>query len=228
MSRSGSWRRERLGRSTLYLCADRRAEQGDLERFLDAALAGGVDLVQLRDKHAGPSELRAAAAVFRAAAARHGALFILNDDPELAVEVDADGVHVGQDDPPPDRARGVVGPERLVGRSTHDVAQIDRALTEDCDTFTVGPVSATPTKEGRPGIGLDPLRHAAIVAGDRPWFVSGAMAVDTAPAVLAAGGRRLVVVRALTQAPDPCAAAAELSALLRAAPPDERSMNDPA
>jgi thiamine-phosphate pyrophosphorylase len=214
VSRTGAWRRERLARSTLYLCVDRRAGQGDLGTFLDAVLAGGVDMVQLRDKHASPAELRAAAATFRAAADAHGALFVVNDDPALAAAVGADGVHVGQDDPPPDHARAVVGPELLIGRSTHGVDQIDRALGEDCDTFTVGPVSATPTKQGRPGIGLAPVRHAAQVAGSRPWFVSGGMAPATAPAVIAAGGRRLVVVRALTDAPDPRAAAAELTALL--------------
>lgn len=214
MSRPRSWRRERLQRARLYLCTDRRAGQGDLEGFLEAVLAGGVDIVQLRDKNASEPELRSAAATFRGAVQRHAALFILNDDPRLAAEVDADGVHVGQEDAAPDHARALVGPDRLIGRSTHDVGQIDRALNEDCDMFTVGPVSATPTKEGRPGVGLDPVHHAAAVARDRPWFVSGAMAPDTAPAVLAAGGRRLVVVRALTQARDPRAAAAELAALL--------------
>ncbi|CAN5312606.1 thiamine phosphate synthase [soil metagenome] len=214
MNRSRSWRRERLRRALLYLCTDRRAARGDLERFLEAVLAGGVDIVQLRDKDASQPQLRDAAATFSAACRRHAALFILNDDPRLAAEVDADGVHVGQDDPPPDHARTLVGPDRLIGRSTHNIAQIDRALTEDCDMFTVGPVSATPTKEGRPGVGLGPLRHAAAVGRDRPWFVSGGMAAETAPPVLAAGGRRLVVVRALTQASDPRAASAELSALL--------------
>ncbi|MBW3601804.1 MAG: thiamine phosphate synthase [Actinobacteria bacterium] len=214
MNGSGRWRRDRLRRAPLYLCTDRRPGREDLARFLEEVLAGGVDIVQLRDKDASASQLREAAATVRAACRRHEALFVVNDDPWLAAEVDADGVHVGQDDPSPDQARTVVGPDRLIGRSTHDVAQIDRALAEDCDMLTVGPVSETPTKRGRPGIGLDPLRHAAAVAGNRPWFVSGGMAADTAPTVLAAGGRRLVVVRALTGAADPRAAAAELSALL--------------
>ncbi|MDP8977442.1 MAG: thiamine phosphate synthase, partial [Actinomycetota bacterium] len=178
-NRSSRWRRERLRRALLYLCTDRRPG-GDLDRFLEEVLAGGVDIVQLRDKDASASQLREEAATFRDACRRHGALFVVNDDPRLAAEVDADGVHVGQDDPPPDQARAVVGPDRLIGRSTHDVPQIDRALAEDCDMLTVGPVSPTPTKRGRPGIGLDPLHHAAAVAGDRPWFVSGGMATDTA------------------------------------------------
>ncbi|HVL99066.1 MAG TPA: thiamine phosphate synthase [Egibacteraceae bacterium] len=217
MTRDGDWRRRRLADAVLYLCVDRRAEQGDLPELLDAVLANGVDVVQLRDKAAGVDELRAAAAVFRAAAERHGALFVLNDDPSLSVEVHADGVHVGQDDALPAEARVIVGVERIVGRSTHTVAEIDRALVEDCDYFAVGPVHATPTKQGRPPIGLEPLRHAAAVAGDRPWFVTGGMAPATAPAVLATGARRLVVVRALSEAARPAAAAAELAALLRRA-----------
>lgn len=210
----GDERRARLRDSVLYLCVDRRAATGDLAAFLDAVLGAGVDMVQLRDKSASDDELRAAAAVFRSAAERHNALFVLNDDPRLAVEVDADGVHVGQDDMRPAEARAVVGPERIVGWSTHAITEIDDALTTDCDYFAVGPVHATPTKQGRPAIGLDPLRHANAVA-DRPWFVTGNMSTETAPGVLATGSRRLVVVRALTEAADPAEAARGLVALLR-------------
>jgi thiamine-phosphate pyrophosphorylase len=211
---TGEQRRARLADSVLYLCVDRRAEAGDLETFLDAVLGAGADLVQLRDKTATPEQIMAAAPVFRAAADRHGALFILNDDPRLAVLVDADGVHVGQDDMRPEDARLLVGPDRIVGWSTHAVAEIDDAVQTGCDYFAVGPVHATPTKQGRPAIGLDPIRHAATVA-DRPWFITGAMSSDTADEVLAAGGRRLVVVRAITQAPDPAAATAALVRRLR-------------
>jgi thiamine-phosphate pyrophosphorylase len=207
-------RRDRLAQSVLYLCVDRRSAQGDLARFLDTVLGAGVDLVQLRDKSATPDEIRSAAPTFRAAAAAHGALFILNDDPHLAVEVDADGVHVGQDDASVDTARAVVGPDRIVGWSTHAVAEIDAAVAADCDYFAVGPVHATPTKQGRPGIGLEPIRHAARVAAQRPWFITGAMSPATAPEVVAAGGRRLVVVRALTEAGDPAALVRELRVLL--------------
>jgi thiamine-phosphate pyrophosphorylase len=216
--RTGRWRRERLADALLYLCVGRRAAEGDLGALLDAALGAGVDVVQLRDKDATAGEIRAAAPAFRAAADRHGALFVLNDEPALAVEVGADGVHVGQDDMAPAEARAVVGGERIVGRSTHSAAEVDRALAEDCDYFAVGPVHATPTKPGRPGIGLEPLRHAARVAGERPWFVTGAMAAATAPDVLATGARRLVVVRAITGADDPAAVVAELAALLRRSP----------
>ena len=159
MNRDAAWRGARLARSVLYLCTDRRADRGDLDAFVSAALRGGVDLVQLRDKEADPASLVAASAVLREAAQRHGALFIVNDDPELAAEVDADGVHVGQEDAPPARARAVVGRQRLVGRSTHAVDEIDRALGEDCDYFAIGPVEATPTKRGRAPIGLDPVRY---------------------------------------------------------------------
>jgi thiamine-phosphate pyrophosphorylase len=214
-SRDGAWRRRRLADAFLYLCCDRRGERGDLAAFLDGVLAAGVDVAQLRDKVADGDQLRRAATVFRRVAERHQALFILNDDPALALDVGADGVHVGQEDTPPAQARRIVGPELLIGRSTHAVAEIDRALAEDCDYFAVGPVHATPTKQGRPAIGFAPLRHAAAVAGDRPWFVTGAMGEDTAGAVLATGARRLVVVRALTEAREPAAVAARLAALLR-------------
>lgn len=194
---------------------DARADLVGLERFLDAVLGAGVDLVQLRDKTAGPDELRPAAAVYRAAAERHGALFVLNDDPALAAEVGADGVHVGQDDAAPAVARAAVGPDRLVGLSTHAAAEFDAGLADrDADYLCMGPVHATPTKAGRPAVGLDPVRHVAAHARDRPWFVTGGMAQDTAPEVLAAGARGLVVVRALTTAPDPAAVATALVRLL--------------
>ncbi len=210
-----SWRQERLADAWLYLCMDRRADREDLDGFLDTVLGAGVDLLQLRDKTATRDQLAAASAVFRAAADRHGALFILNDDARLAAEVGADGVHVGQDDLHPSDARVLVGPDAIVGRSTHSTQEVDRALDEDCDYFAVGPVHATPTKQGRPAIGLEPLRHAAALAQQRPWFVTGDMSLRTAPEVLATGARRLVVVRAITEAPDPARAVTQLARLLR-------------
>lgn len=212
--RTGDWRRARLADARLYLCCGLDAGEGDLPGFLDRVLAAGVDVVQLRDKHAGEDELVAGAQVFRVAAHRHGALFVLNDEPLFAADADADGVHVGQDDAPVIEARRAVGRERLVGLSTHSAEQIDGALAADCDYFAVGPVHATPTKEGRAGIGTLPVRHAAAVA-DRPWFVTGDMRAGTAPEVLAMGAPGVVVVRAVTQAPDAAAAAAELAAMLR-------------
>lgn len=214
MTRSGEWRRLRLANARLYLCTDLRLDRGDLEPFLHAVLPAGVDVVQMREKDAAPDVMELAGEVFREAAHRYGALFIVNDDPELAVRVGADGVHVGQEDPPPHVAREHVGPDRLVGRSTHDPGQIARALKEDCDYFAIGPVNATPTKEGRPGIGLTPIRLASQMDTIKPWFVTGGMAPDTAPAVLGAGASRIVVVRAIYDAEDPAAATRELSELL--------------
>jgi thiamine-phosphate pyrophosphorylase len=214
-SRDGAWRRARLADARLYLCCGMGAGHGDLEGFLDAVLGAGVDIVQLRDKDAGEDELLAGAVVFRDAARRHDALFVLNDEPLFAADVDADGVHVGQDDAPPTEARRAVGRERIVGRSTHTTEEADRALEEDCDYFAVGPVHATPTKRGRAPVGLEPVRHAAAVAEGRPWFVTGDMRAETAPRVLEAGGSRIVVVRAITDAPEPAAAVAELRSVLR-------------
>lgn len=211
-ARDGAWRRVRLAHARLYLCTPLRP---DLEPFLESVLQAGVDVVQMRDKAADGTRARTAAAAFRRAADRHGALFIVNDDPELSAEVDADGVHVGQTDVHPDDARAVVGPERLVGRSTHAVEEIDRALREDCDYLGVGPVHATPTKQGRAPVGLAPVRHAASLS-DRPFFVTGGMDLARAPAVLAAGAWGLVVVRAITDADDPAAAAGELARLVHA------------
>lgn len=210
IGRDRTWRFDRLAAARLYVCV---GLADDLERLLDGLLAAGVDVVQLRDKDASRSELAEAAASFRATALRHGALFIVNDDPQLAAEVEADGVHVGQDDPDPDVARAAVGAEALVGLSTHDVEQIDAASFEDVDYIGVGPVYETPTKPGRPGIGLRPVTHAAEM-WDGPFFVTGGMNSETAPAALDAGAHGLVVVRAILSASDPTRAAARIAGLL--------------
>ncbi len=207
---TGRWRRERLARARLYLCTGLRP---DLPTFLDEVMAAGVDVVQLREKRAAPADLEGAGRVFQQAAQRHDGLFIVNDDARLCVALEADGVHVGQDDMPPSEAREVVGGERLVGYSTHGIEEIDRALGEDCDYLGVGPVHATPTKEGRLPIGLEPVRHAAHVS-DRPFFVTGAMSTVTAPETLAAGAHGLVVVRAITEAADPGEVVRQLVRLL--------------
>jgi thiamine-phosphate pyrophosphorylase len=202
-------RRERLARARLYLVCGRR-DAG----FLRAALAGGVDIVQLRDKAADDEELLAAAPVFRACCDETGALFLVNDRPDLAVAMGADGVHVGQDDIAPAEARAVIGPERLIGRSTHSAAQIDAATR--VDYIAVGPVHATPTKPGRPAVGLAPLRHAAAHA-QVPWFAIGGLDAGNVGEAIAAGARRVVVVRAITEAADPHAAARALRSALDAA-----------
>jgi len=211
-------RMERLRDAVLYLVCDAHPGGREAAPFLDAALRGGVDVVQLRDKRLDHDGLVAAAVVFRAACAHHDALFVLNDDPELAAEVGADGVHVGQDDAPADQARAAVGPERIVGLSTHTAAQFDAAVSGGvADYVAVGPVHATPTKPGRPAAGLEPVRHAARHAS-LPWFAIGGLDEARLAPVVAAGARRAVVVRALTLAPDPERAARALRRALGARP----------
>jgi thiamine-phosphate pyrophosphorylase len=209
-------RRERLRRARLYFVTDVRP---GLEELLAAALAGGVDMVQLRDKSASDDELVRAAAVFRRLCDEHGALFWLNDRPELAEACGADGVHVGQDDMPAAEARRVAAStDLLVGLSTHSPAQLDAALASvDADQLSVGPVWETPTKEGRTAAGLDYVRYAASVAGDRPWFAIGGIDLGNVREVIAAGASRIVVVRAIRDAADPRAAAAGLREALEEA-----------
>ena len=206
-------RRARLAQARLYFVCDGRPGGRALRDVLPAALAGGVDVFQLRDKVAGDDELLRVAAQARALCHDAGALFVLNDRPDLAVAAGADGVHVGQDDQPVAAARAVVGPDRLVGLSTHGVAQADAAAALDVDYIAVGPVHATPTKLGRPAIGLEPVRHAARTV-PVPWFAIGGIDGRTVGAVAAAGASRVVVVRALAGADDPERAARDLRAAL--------------
>jgi thiamine-phosphate pyrophosphorylase len=208
-------RRERLRRARLYFVTDVRP---GLEELLAAALAGGVDMVQLRDKSASDDELVRAAVVFRRLCDEHDALFWLNDRPDLVAPCGADGVHVGQDDMPAAEARAAAGDGVLVGLSTHSPAQLDAALAADeVDQLSVGPVWTTPTKEGRPAAGLDYVRHAARVAGERPWFAIGGIDLGNVREVTAAGASRVVVVRAIRDADDPRSAAAALRAALEEA-----------
>jgi len=191
----------------LYLCTPDRP---DLEQFLEACIAGGVDLVQLREKQLEARPLidraRLAVNVCRA----HGVPFILNDRPDLALEVEADGVHVGQDDAPPALARRLLGPEAIVGLSTHAPGDLDAALDDPAvDYLSAGPVSPTPTKPGRPGTGLRYLTYV-VERAKVPWFVTGGVTPEAVPMMAAAGARRFVVVRWLTEAGDPNAAARAL------------------
>jgi thiamine-phosphate pyrophosphorylase len=202
-------RRARLERARLYLVCDAAPGGHPLEPFLHTVLHAGVDVVQLRAKGAGDDAIVRAAKTFRVACREHGALFILNDRPDLAAVVDADGVHVGQDDAAVADARAHVGAARIVGLSTHSVAQVDAADGAGVDYFAVGPVHATPTKPGRPAIGLEPIRHAAATA-TRPWFAIGGLDATTVGDVVEAGARRIVVVRALTEARDPAGTARAL------------------
>lgn len=186
--------------------------QGDLGKFLDAILAAGVDVVQLREKEAEAGDLLRWAAVFREAADRYGALFTLNDRPDVALAAGADGVHVGQNDLPPEFVRELLGDDAIVGLSCHSAEQLD-AASAAADYVTAGPVHATPTKPGRPGTGLDVVRHAAATV-ERPWFAIGGIDRHTLPAAVEAGARRIVVVRAVTEVEDPAAAVRALLASL--------------
>jgi len=197
--------RERIGATRLYLVCDRRPRS-----FLEAALRGGVDVVQLRDKSLDDAGLVAAAREFRAAADAAGALFILNDRPDLAGACEADGVHVGQDDGSVRAARAAVGPDRIVGRSTHAPAQGAIAEADpNVDYLAIGPVHATPTKPGRPAAGLAYVQWAAANL-TKPWFAIGGLDAANVAAVSAHGATRIVVVRAIAAAPDPEAAARAL------------------
>jgi thiamine-phosphate pyrophosphorylase len=179
-----------------------------------AALRGGVDMVQLREKRADDSEVLRAAARFRSLCHEHGALFWLNDRPDLALEAGADGVHLGQDDAPVESVREQVGDALLIGLSTHSPSQFDAGVRSEADQLSVGPVWETPTKEGRPATGLSYVRYAASRGGERPWFAIGGIGPDNLSEVVAAGARRIVVVRAIRDAADPEAAAARLRAAL--------------
>ena len=221
MSRLGDFRRDRLARAHLYLVTGARTGQGDLAAFLDAVLGAGVDLVQLREKDAEAGDLLRWSMVFRAAADRHGALFIINDRPDVAVAAGADGVHVGQNDLPPAAARGATGPDLLIGLSTHSSMELDDAAPEP-DYLCTGPVYATPTKPGRAPTGLETVRHAARRERQgierRPWFAIGGIDPATLPDVVEAGASRIVVVRAITGSPDPASSSARLLAALKGLP----------
>jgi thiamine-phosphate pyrophosphorylase len=204
--------RQRIADCRLYLVCDARPEP-----LLRAALRGGVDLLQLRDKVLDDDGLIAAARPFRAAADAFGVPFILNDRPDLVAACAADGVHVGQDDMTPAEARVIVGADAIVGLSTHAPAEFDAGeADEDVDYLAVGPVNETPTKAGRPAAGLDYVTYAAKRSSGRPWFAIGGLDAANLPLVTERGARRIVVVRAIADAPDPEAAARALRAGLDA------------
>ncbi|EIF00689.1 thiamine phosphate synthase [Saccharomonospora glauca] len=216
--------RKRLDEARLYLCTDARAHRGDLAEFVDAALSGGVDIVQLRDKTGGaPLEAAReieALEVLAEACARHGALLAVNDRADVALAVEADVLHLGQEDLPVAVARRIVGETPVIGRSTHSPEQARAAATEPgVDYFCVGPCWPTPTKPGRPAAGLDLVRTVSSeFETTRPWFAIGGIDETRLDEVVAAGARRIVVVRAITEADDPAAAARALrESLTRAA-----------
>jgi thiamine-phosphate pyrophosphorylase len=202
-------RRERLATARLYLVTGARRDRSDLEDFLEAILGSGVDMVQLREKEAEAGDLLRWGETFRDAAGRHGALFIVNDRPDVARAVGADGVHLGQNDLPPAVARDIVGDEAIIGVSTHSPAQWD-ADGPEADYLCIGPVWETPTKPGRPAAGVEAVRHAAGSGEARPWFAIGGITVRNVPEVIDAGATRIVVVRAVTESHDPAGAVRSL------------------
>jgi thiamine-phosphate pyrophosphorylase len=212
----GPLRRERLRTARLYLVCEAMPGGRDPEALLQAALSGGVDIVQLREKELSRDEIERSAQTFRRLCDTYSALFVVNDDPYLARTCDADGVHVGQDDASASEARELLGPDAIVGLSTHSEGQLAASAGEPVDYVSVGPVWETPTKEGRPGVGLGLVEHAAANA-PHPFFAIGGIDPGNAPEVVAAGARRLGVVRAIRDAEDPTAAAEALRGALAAA-----------
>ena len=197
----------------LYLCT---SDRPDLAAFLEACIAGGVDVVQLRDKLLEARPLLRRAKLAALVCRDHGVPFILNDRADLALDAGADGVHLGQDDAPPRLARRILGQGAIIGLSTHAPRELAAAAREPVDYLSAGPVERTPTKPGRPGTGLDYLRQAA-AESRRPWFVTGGVRPEVVPELVAAGARRFVVVRWLTQAADARVAAAALRDAIDAA-----------
>jgi thiamine-phosphate pyrophosphorylase len=205
-------RREWLRRARLYLVCEARPGGRDPEELLRPALQAGVDVVQLRDKHAQDGDIVRAGRVFRRLCDAYDALFIVNDRPEVAMACAADGVHVGQDDPPPAEVRRMVGADALIGLSTHSEDQVDAisdAEFSGVDYFCVGPVYATPTKPDYEPVGLDLVRYAAEHARV-PYFAIGGIDPGNVGEVVHAGAERVVVVRAIRDADDPGAAARAL------------------
>lgn len=222
---NGPLLRERLRTARLYFVCEARPNGADPEYLLRAALTGGVDIVQLREKELGRAEIERSAHTFRRLCDTFSALFIVNDEPELARACDADGVHVGQDDASVEEARELLGPDAIIGLSTHSEEQIAAAARKPIDYFCVGPVWETPTKPGRPAVGLDLVRHAAEHA-THPFFGIGGISPLNAAEVVRAGARRLCVVRAIRDAPNPEVAAEALRRAFAAATEEGRGHQD--
>lgn len=206
-------RRARLNDCRLYFISDAEPGGRPLLDVLAPALAGGVDIFQLRCKHAPDAELLRNAQLAREACDEAGALFILNDRPDLVAQAGADGVHVGQEDAAIADARAVIGDDYLIGVSTHAPDQLRKAIDGFADYAGVGPVHETPTKPGRPAVGLDYVRRAAAHA-TVPFFAIGGIDATTAAAVIDAGATRVAVVRAIAHAEEPERAALELRELV--------------
>jgi thiamine-phosphate pyrophosphorylase len=212
----GPLRRERLRTARLYFVCEALPHGENPEALLQAALTGGVDVVQLREKELDREQAERSAWTYRRLCDTHSALFVVNDDPYLARSSNADGVHLGQDDMPVEEAREILGPEAIIGLSTHSEEQLAAAASAPVDYVSVGPIWETPTKEGRPGVGLGLVGHAAAEA-PHPFFAIGGIDLSNVNGVVAAGAGRLGVVRAIRDAENPAAAAAGLRGALAVA-----------
>ncbi|ASN37653.1 thiamine phosphate synthase [Arthrobacter sp. 7749] len=200
-----------ISAARLYVCTDARGERGDFAEFITAAYAGGVDIIQLRDKNIDAAHELELLGVLREVAAKFGKPFSVNDRADLAMLSDAPVFHVGQTDLPLPSVRSLLGPEVVLGLSSHDPAQITAAAADpNTDYFCVGPLWATPTKPGRAAVGLEMVEHAASLKTTKPWFAIGGIDLSNVDQVVAAGASRIVVVRAITDADDPAAAAQAL------------------
>jgi thiamine-phosphate pyrophosphorylase len=208
-----SERVDAVERARLYLVAPGEFPVDVLEVVIEA----GVDVVQLRMKDADAAEVMQIGEQWMGLCENRGVPFIINDRPDVALALAADGVHLGQDDLPPVVARDILGPQAIIGRSTHSPADVDLALREHADGLAdyiaVGPVHSTPTKEGRPGTGLGLIAHAAATV-KLPWFAIGGLDPSNVGDVVRAGASRIVVVRAITLAADPVSAVESLRSSL--------------
>jgi thiamine-phosphate pyrophosphorylase len=205
----GELRRQRLRWARLYFVCEALPHDEDPEALLNAAMAGGAGMIELRDSEQPRGAIERSGRTFRRLANTYSALFIVNDDPHLALELSADGVHVGQEDMDPAVARRVMGPDAIIGLSTHSREQIEAAASEPVDYISVGPIWETPTKEGRAATGLELIRTAAEIA-QLPWFAIGGIDTDNVDQVIGAGAERICVVRAIRDAEDPRAATSAL------------------
>ena len=207
-------RREKLSRMRLYVITGDRGDEVETARIVEAALHGGATVIQLRKKSMPMLEQYRLATALRTLTLAHEALLIINDHADLAIAADADGVHLGQDDLPPDAVRALPGFDgRLIGRSTHSLGQAQAAVDEGADYIAVGPVYPTPTKEGRPAVGTALVSRVAGVI-DRPFVAVGGIDHESAAAVVEAGAHTIAVVRAVYDAVDPAEAARRLHELI--------------
>jgi thiamine-phosphate pyrophosphorylase len=203
-----------LSRSRLYGILDLGyVEIGDARKMAEALAAGGIDLLQLRAKNQSPAEIQKVAIELRPVLSERGVPLIINDHPQIARNVWADGVHLGQDDLPIAEARKIVGPECAVGKSTHSIDQAIRAFNEGADYIGFGPIFATPTKPDYPPIGLDDIAkvHESVRI---PIFCIGGIKLDNLAKVIEAGARRVVIVSGLLQAKDSAAYGRSVKELL--------------